>query len=157
MTLSFCAIGLALARADVIPSRLQLPEETIRVSGDIYFVHYSRSGVLSLDGGTVRKLSHVDGILLVVSSAKGTARRISLDDQTLVTIEYKDTDGTFNALNDLTAEGKGVPYFSGSRTPGAPGKVYHINARGAVAPVVDSINFANGNRHVSRPPCALCL
>jgi hypothetical protein len=77
--LSFCANGLALARADVIPSSLQFPEETISVSGDLYFVHYSRSGVLSLDGGTVRKVSHLDGILLVVSSAKGTVRRISLE------------------------------------------------------------------------------
>jgi gluconolactonase len=148
-------MGSALARADVIASGLLFPEGTIFVGGDLYFVDYSTSDLLRLNGGTVRKLSHLDGCgangllhldgsLLVACFDSGTILRVSLDGKVLDRIEQDAAGGTFNAPNDLTADGKGGVYFTASGTPGALGKVYHISAQGAVAPVADGIDFANG-------------
>jgi gluconolactonase len=147
--------GPALARADVIASSLLFPEGTISVGGDLYFVDYSTSDMLRLDGGAVRKLSHLDrcgangllhldGSLLVACFDSGTILRVSLDGKVLDTIEQDDAGGTFDAPNDLTADGKGGVYFTASGVPGALGKVYHISAQGTVAPVADDIDFANG-------------
>jgi gluconolactonase len=123
-------MGTALARADVIASNLLFLEGTIFVGGDLYFVDHSTSDVLRLDGGTVGKVSHLDrcgangllqldGSLLVACFDSGTILHVSLD-------------------------GKGGVYFTASGVPGALGKVYHISAQGAVAPVADGIDYANG-------------
>jgi gluconolactonase len=148
-------MGSALARTDVIASGLLFPEGTIFVGGDLYFVDYSTSDVLRLDGGTVRKLSHLngcgangvlhlDGSLLVACFDSGRILRVSLDGKVLDTIEQDDAGGTSNAPNDLTADGKGGVYFTASGAPGTLGKVYHISAQGAVASVAGGIDFANG-------------
>jgi gluconolactonase len=148
-------MGAALARADVIASGLLFPEGTIFVGGDLYFVDYSTSDVLRLDGGAVRKLSHLDGCgangllhfdgsLLVACFDSGTILRVSLDGKVLDTIAHDEVGGTFNAPNDLTADGNGGVYFTASGAPGTLGKVYHISPQGAVVPVAGGIDFANG-------------
>jgi sugar lactone lactonase YvrE len=123
-------MGSALARADVIASGLLFPEGTIFVGADLYFVDYSTSNVLRLDGGTARKLSHLDGCgangllhldgsLVVACFDAGAILRVSLDGKVLDTIEQDDAGGTFDAPNDLTADGRGSVYFTESGVPGA--------------------------------------
>jgi hypothetical protein len=90
----------ASGRADVIASGVQFPEETIFAGAELYFVGYTASDALRLDGVTVRKVSRLggcgangllglDGSLRVACFVPGKIPHVSLDGKGLTSIPIR--------------------------------------------------------------------
>ncbi|MEJ1975275.1 MAG: SMP-30/gluconolactonase/LRE family protein [Acetobacteraceae bacterium] len=143
------------AGADIIASGLGYTEGTIFVGETLYFVDYSNSDVLRLNGGKVEQVWHQDGCganglvqlgraLLVACYNNNTVVKISLDGQTLQTITADDAGKPFDRPNDLALDAKGGVYFTGSGEPSNLGRVYYLTPGGQVKDVADNIQNANG-------------
>ncbi len=157
---SAIALALALTGAAkaVNATRIaqgQFLEGVIFVGEKLYFVDYSASDVLRLDGVNVVKVWHQDGCganglvlagdkLLVACYDRGTVVTITLDGQTVQTQRSDDQGHAFVSPNDLAADARGGFYLTSSGGGDQPGTVSYIAPDKHVTTVATGINNANG-------------
>jgi gluconolactonase len=150
------AFATGATDVEIVARNLRFPEGTIFVGNTLWFVDYSSSNVLRLDGDTVKVVWHQDGCganglvrvpdgLLVACFNSGTVERVSLDGKTIGTISRDDAGNPLVAPNDLASDAKGGVYFTASGFEGTPsGKVFYLDAHHRVKEVAAGIRFANG-------------
>jgi gluconolactonase len=152
-------VGAACAateqRAEVVTTGLQFPEGTVFVGNTLYFVDYSTSDVLRLNGKKAKVVWHANGCgpnglvpsaagLLVACYDSGTVVQISLDGKTLDTIRSDERGQSFVAPNDLARDAKGGVYFTASGDNFVLGKVFYRSSDRRVREVASGIHYANG-------------
>jgi gluconolactonase len=157
------AAGLLIwtgARADgptaqIVVADLRFPEGTIFVGDSLYFVDYTRSSVLRLEGGRAVEVWHQTGCganglvafqngLLVACFDSGTIVGISMAGATLFAIRQDDHGHPLVAPNDFAADRNGGVWFSASGSAGYPGKIFHLGFDRVAREAASGIQFANG-------------
>jgi gluconolactonase len=138
-----------------VATGLQFPEGTVFVGNTLYFVDYSTSSILRLEGKKVERVWHQDGCganglvpteggLLVACYDNGTVIHVSLEGRTGEIMRTDDQGQPFICPNDLTADARGGIYFSASGSASTLGKVYYRSPGGQVRRVASNIQYANG-------------
>ncbi len=145
----------AAADVEVLAPGRGITEGTIFVGRTLYFVDYSSSDVLRLDGHNANIVWHQDGCgatgllrvpqgLLVACYDGNAVVLISLRGKILQTIRVDAAGRPFKGPNDLAADQRGGAYFSASGSEEVPGKVYYRAAGGQAREVATNLNYANG-------------
>jgi gluconolactonase len=129
--------AFAAPAAEVVATGLQFPEGTVFIKQDLYFVDYATSTVYRLDGHQATPVWQQKGCganglvafrngLLVACYDSGNIEGITLNGQSILTID-RDREGLgFDHPNDLARDNDGGVYFTASGGDGQPGKIYYL-------------------------------
>jgi len=148
----------ALADVTALRNDAAFPEGPAVIDGTLYYAEYGANVVSSYDGTASAVLATIDGCgpsavipfqgdMLVTCYDSNQIARITMAGETAGLIDA-DADGNpFVGPNDFAEDGKGGIYMTASGPwESAPivGKVYHIDAGGAVRMIADDLHYANG-------------
>lgn len=143
-----------------INSRSFYPEGPLWHQGRLYYVEYSRHRVMCRDGqrnipiwqepgsGPCALLPAEEDSLWVACYQGDRLERIGLDGRSLERIEPEPADQGFGGPNDMTSDGEGGLFFTGSgrfdiEAP-ATGRIFHLSRDRELGCVARDIHFANG-------------
>lgn len=136
------------------------PEGPLWLDGRLFYTEYSEDRIMTFDDGRNRELwkqggcgpsglvETPDGTLLVTCYDSDTLAEVSLEGETVGTIE-KDSAGTsFLGPNDFAKDPGGGIYFSASGVydadAPAQGKIYYMDPDGEIRQVAEGIRYSNG-------------
>lgn len=142
----------------VLNSDAHFPEGPVWYGGKLYYVEYDRNAVMVWDGrrntvfsaekgcgqSAVAPTSH--GEFVTTCYDNGSIGRMSADGTVLPAYTHDKDGNRFNGPNDLAPDTHGGIYFtaSGHLGPVIDGKVFHIDAAGAITQVAIDLHNANG-------------
>jgi gluconolactonase len=149
---------LSAGEIQVINGDAEFPEGPFWADGKLYYAEYGGNRVSVWDGTTNRALWTQDGCgpsavmpfaggWLVTCYDNGTIVQIGTGGQTERVWDQDATGAALTGPNDATPDGNGGAYVTASgpwESDPIVGKVYHLDADGALTAVADDLHYANG-------------
>jgi len=150
--------SLLASDASIIDGDAGFPEGPYWADGKLYYAEYGSHEVSVWDGTAITVLWQQEGCgpsavmpfadgWLVTCYDNGSYVKIGADGTTQQVWDKDSTGAAIVGPNDLTADGKGGAYVTASgpwESGPIVGKVFHLTADGALAPVADDLHYANG-------------
>jgi gluconolactonase len=149
---------LSAGEIQVINRDAEFPEGPFWADGKLYYAEYGGNRVIVWDGTTNRTLWTEDGCgpsavmpfaggWLVTCYDNGTYVKIGAEGETERVWDQDSTGAALTGPNDATSDGNGGAYLTASgpwESGPIVGKVYHLDADGALTAVADDLHYANG-------------